>query len=229
MTNPIITGIVATFDRDNIDTDQIIPTEYLKSIKKFGFGDFLFDGWRYLDEGRLDMVSDERSKNHEFILNKEPYTNSEILLTRDNFGCGSSREHAVWALRDFGFKAVIASSFGDIFYNNCFKNSVLPIILTKDEINHLFEICSSSPTNFEIDLMEKNIKFDGESSYSFDVKESLLDRIVNNLDDVDITLKHKNHIEAFEQTRRTRRPWLFDYSNGVLEWQRKYEFFQEMG
>ena len=213
MTNPIITGIVATFDRDNIDTDQIIPTEYLKSIKKFGFGDFLFDGWRYLDEGRLDMVSDERSKNHEFILNKEPYTNSEILLTRDNFGCGSSREHAVWALRDFGFKAVIASSFGDIFYNNCFKNSVLPIILTKDEINHLFEICSSSPTNFEIDLMEKNIKFDGESSYSFDVKESLLDRIVNNLDDVDITLKHKNDIEAFEQTRRTQRPWLFDYSN----------------
>ena len=213
MTNPIITGIVATFDRDNIDTDQIIPTEYLKSIKKFGFGDFLFDGWRYLDEGRLDMVSDERSKNHEFILNKEPYTNSEILLTRDNFGCGSSREHAVWALRDFGFKAVIASSFGDIFYNNCFKNSVLPIILTKDEINHLFEICSSSPTNFEIDLMEKNIKFDGESSYSFDVKESLLDRIVNNLDDVDITLKHKNHIEAFEQIRRTQRPWLFDYSN----------------
>ena len=213
MTNPIITGIVATFDRDNIDTDQIIPTEYLKSIKKFGFGDFLFDGWRYLDEGRLDMVSDERSKNQEFILNKEPYTNSEILLTRDNFGCGSSREHAVWALRDFGFKAVIASSFGDIFYNNCFKNSVLPIILTKDEINHLFEICSSSPTNFEIDLMEKNIKFDGESSYSFDVKESLLDRIVNNLDDVDITLKHKNHIEAFEKTRKTQRPWLFDYSN----------------
>ena len=213
MTNPIITGIVATFDRDNIDTDQIIPTEYLKSIKKFGFGDFLFDGWRYLDEGRLDMVSDERSKNHEFILNKEPYTNSEILLTRDHFGCGSSREHAVWALRDFGFKAVIASSFGDIFYNNCFKNSVLPIILTKDEINHLFEICSSSPTNFKIDLMEKNIKFDGESSYSFDVKESLLDRIVNNLDDVDITLKHKNDIEAFEQTRRTQRPWLFDYSN----------------
>jgi len=213
MTNPIITGIVATFDRDNIDTDQIIPTEYLKSIKKFGFGDFLFDGWRYLDEGRLDMIADERSKNHEFILNKEPYTNSEILLTRDNFGCGSSREHAVWALRDFGFKAVIASSFGDIFYNNCFKNSVLPIILTKDEINHLFEICSSSPTNFEIDLMEKNIKFDGESSYSFDVKESLLDRIVNNLDDVDITLKHKNHIEAFEQKRRAQRPWLFDYSN----------------
>ncbi len=213
MTNSIITGVVATFDRDNIDTDQIIPTEYLKSIKKFGFGDFLFDGWRYLDEGRLDMTSDDRTKNHDFILNKEPFTNSTILLTRDNFGCGSSREHAVWALRDFGFKAVIASSFGDIFYNNCFKNSVLPIVLTKEEINNLFEICSTSPTSFDIDLVKKNIKFDGEFSYSFNVKDSLLDRIINNLDDVDITLKHKYHIEAFEQTRRNQRPWLFDYSN----------------
>ena len=213
MINSIITGIVATFDRDNIDTDQIIPTEYLKSIKKFGFGDFLFDGWRYLDEGRLDMTADDRSKNHDFILNKEPFTNAKILLTRDNFGCGSSREHAVWALRDFGFKAVIASSFGDIFYNNCFKNSVLPIKLTKDEINHLFKISSLSPVSFEIDLLKKDLKFDGNYSYSFDVKDSLLDRIINNLDDVDITLEHKNHIEAFEQKRRHQRPWLFDYSN----------------
>ncbi len=213
MINSIITGIVATFNRDNIDTDQIIPTEYLKSIKKFGFGDFLFDGWRYLDEGRLDMTADDRSKNHDFILNKEPFTNAKILLTRDNFGCGSSREHAVWALRDFGFKAVIASSFGDIFYNNCFKNSVLPIKLTKEEVNHLFEISSLSPVSFEIDLLKKDLKFDGNYSYSFDVKDSLLDRIINNLDDIDITLEHKNHIEAFEQKRRHQRPWLFDYSN----------------
>ena len=213
MTNSVITGIVATFDRDNIDTDQIIPTEYLKSIKKFGFGDFLFDGWRYLDEGRLDMTAEDRSKNHDFILNKEPFTNAEILLARDNFGCGSSREHAVWALRDFGFKAVIASSFGDIFYNNCFKNSVLPIKLSKEEINHLFEISNSSPANFQIDLSTKDLKFDDNSSYSFDVKDSLIDRIINNLDDVDITLKHKSEIEIFEQTRRNQRPWLFDYSN----------------
>jgi 3-isopropylmalate/(R)-2-methylmalate dehydratase small subunit len=213
MTNPIITGIVATFDRDNIDTDQIIPTEYLKSIKKFGFGDFLFDGWRYLDEGRLNMTAEDRSKNHEFILNREPFTNAKILLARDNFGCGSSREHAVWALRDFGFKAVIASSFGDIFYNNCFKNSVLPIKLSKEEINHLFEISNSSPANFQIDLSTKDLKFDDNSSYSFDVKDSLIDRIINNLDDVDITLKHKSEIEIFEQTRRNQRPWLFDYSN----------------
>ena len=213
MTNSVITGIVATFDRDNIDTDQIIPTEYLKSIKKFGFGDFLFDGWRYLDEGRLDMTSEDRSKNHDFILNKEPFTNAEILLARDNFGCGSSREHAVWALRDFGFKAVIASSFGDIFYNNCFKNSVLPIKLSKEEINHLFEISKSPSVNFQIDLKRKNLQFGHDSSYSFDVKDSLLDRIINNLDDVDITLKHKSDIEIFEQTRRNQRPWLFDYTN----------------
>ena len=213
MTNLVITGIVATFDRDNIDTDQIIPTEYLKSIKKFGFGDFLFDGWRYLDEGRLDMTAEDRSKNHDFILNKEPFTNAEILLARDNFGCGSSREHAVWALRDFGFKAVIASSFGDIFYNNCFKNSVLPIKLSKEEINHLFEISKSPSVNFQIDLQRKNLKFGDDSSYSFDVKDSLLDRIINNLDDVDITLKHKSDIEIFEQTRRNQRPWLFDYTN----------------
>ena len=213
MTNSVITGIVATFDRDNIDTDQIIPTEYLKSIKKFGFGDFLFDGWRYLDEGRLDMNSEDRSKNHDFILNKEPFTNAEILLARDNFGCGSSREHAVWALRDFGFKAVIASSFGDIFYNNCFKNSVLPIKLSKEEINHLFNISSSSSVNFQIDLQRKDLKFGDDSSYSFDVKDSLLDRIINNLDDVDITLRHKSDIKIFEQTRRNQRPWLFDYTN----------------
>jgi 3-isopropylmalate/(R)-2-methylmalate dehydratase small subunit len=213
MTNSVITGIVATFDRDNIDTDQIIPTEYLKSIKKFGFGDFLFDGWRYLDEGRLDMTSEDRSKNHDFILNKEPFTNAEILLARDNFGCGSSREHAVWALRDFGFKAVIASSFGDIFYNNCFKNSVLPIKLSKEEINHLFKISNSSSVNFQIDLQRKDLKFGDDSSYSFDVKDSLLDRIINNLDDVDITLRHKSDIEIFEQARRNQRPWLFDYTS----------------
>ena len=213
MSNSTITGIVATFDRDNIDTDQIIPTEYLKSIKKFGFGDFLFDGWRYLDEGRLDMTADDRSKNNDFILNKEPYTNAKILLTRDNFGCGSSREHAVWALRDFGFKSVIASSFGDIFYNNCFKNSVLPIKLSKEQINHLFEVSNFAPASFEIDLLKKELKYKDDSSYMFDVKDSLLDRIINNLDDVDMTLKHKKHIQAFEQKRRNQRPWLFDYSN----------------
>ena len=155
MINSVITGIVATFDRDNIDTDQIIPTEYLKSIKKYGFGDFLLDGWRYLDEGKLNMTADDRLKNDDFILNQEPFNKSNILLTRDNFGCGSSREHAVWALRDFGFKAVIASSFGDIFYNNCFKNSVLPIVLTKEEINNLIEAIDNDSKLYN-DTFNKN-------------------------------------------------------------------------
>ena len=133
----VIDGVVGYIDRDNIDTDQIIPTEYLKSIKKFGFEDYLFDGWRYKDDGKLGVTKDERIINNEFILNIKPYDKTKILLTRDNFGCGSSREHAVWALRDFGIKAVIASSFGDIFYNNCFKNNVLPIKLKKIEIDSL--------------------------------------------------------------------------------------------
>ena len=135
----IINGVVASIDRDNIDTDHIIPTEYLKSIKKYGFEDYLFDGWRYLDEGKLGISKDDRKQYPDFILNKEPFNKASILLTRDNFGCGSSREHAVWALRDFGIKTVIASSFGDIFYNNCFKNGVLPIKLDKDQIDNLFK------------------------------------------------------------------------------------------
>tara|TARA_B100001029_G_scaffold178902_1_gene186696 strand:+ start:8537 stop:9178 length:642 start_codon:yes stop_codon:yes gene_type:complete len=213
MSNSIIKGIVASFDRDNIDTDQIIPTEYLKSIKKFGYGDYLFDGWRYMDEGRLDMTADDRLKNTDFILNQEPFNDSVILLTRDNFGCGSSREHAVWALRDFGIQAVIASSFGDIFYNNCFKNSVLPIVLSEEEINELFGITSLSPTSLEINLFKKEIKVDADKIFAFDLKDSLRDRIINNLDDVDITLKERVLIESFEQNRKKQRPWIFDCIN----------------
>ena len=213
MSNSIIKGIVASFDRDNIDTDQIIPTEYLKSIKKYGFGDYLFDGWRYMDEGRLDMTADDRLKNTDFILNQEPFNDSVILLTRDNFGCGSSREHAVWALRDFGIQAVIASSFGDIFYNNCFKNSVLPIVLSEEEINELFGITSLSPTSLEINLFKKEIKVDADKIFAFDLKDSLRDRIINNLDDVDITLKERVLIESFEQNRKKQRPWIFDCIN----------------
>ena len=213
MSNSIIKGIVASFDRDNIDTDQIIPTEYLKSIKKFGYGDYLFDGWRYMDEGRLDMTADDRLKNTDFILNQEPFNDSVILLTRDNFGCGSSREHAVWALRDFGIQAVIASSFGDIFYNNCFKNSVLPIVLSEEEINELFRITSLSPTSLEINLFKKEIKVDADKIFAFDLKDSLRDRIINNLDDVDITLKERVLIESFEQNRKKQRPWIFDCIN----------------
>lgn len=213
MSNTIIQGIVAIFDRDNIDTDQIIPTEYLKSIKKFGFGDYLFDGWRYLDQGQLGMTLDDREVNKDFILNQKPYDEAKILLTRNNFGCGSSREHAVWALRDFGFQAVIASSFGDIFYNNCFKNSVLPLKLTKQEINSLFMLANDNPLSFEIDLKGKELKVNSDLIIPFTVDINLVNRIIYNLDDVDITLQDKALIKDFEINYKVSRPWIFIENN----------------
>ena len=213
MSNTIIQGIVAIFDRDNIDTDQIIPTEYLKSIKKFGFGDYLFDGWRYLDQGQLGMTLDDREVNKDFILNQKPYDEAKILLTRNNFGCGSSREHAVWALRDFGFQAVIASSCGDIFYNNCFKNSVLPIKLTKQEINSLFMLANDNPLSFEIDLKGKELKVNSDLIIPFKVDINLVNRIIHNLDDVDITLQDKALIKDFEINYKVSRPWIFIENN----------------
>jgi len=201
-----IKGTVASIDRDNIDTDQIIPTEYLKSIKKFGFEDYLFDGWRYLDEGKLGITKNQRVINPDFVLNQEPFNKANILLTRDNFGCGSSREHAVWALRDFGFRVVIASSFGDIFYNNCFKNGVLPIKLSKDQIDVMF---SNKISDISVSLDSKKIEFNNSQEYSFDVEDNLLERIVLGLDDVDMTLKYSDDIKLFEKIRRNNKPWIY--------------------
>ena len=204
-----LSGVVACIDRDNIDTDQIIPTEYLKSIKKYGFEDYLFDGWRYLDEGKLGITKDQREINPNFILNQEPFNKASILLTRDNFGCGSSREHAVWALRDFGIKVVIASSFGDIFYNNCFKNGVLPIRLEKNQIEELFKTLSAEVSELSVDLVSKKISHKKHELYDFKVEDNLLERIIFGLDDVDMTLKYKDKIIAFEQARRKEKPWIF--------------------
>jgi len=204
-----LSGVVACIDRDNIDTDQIIPTEYLKSIKKYGFEDYLFDGWRYLDEGKLGITKDQREINPNFILNQEPFNKASILLTRDNFGCGSSREHAVWALRDFGIKVVIASSFGDIFYNNCFKNGVLPIRLEKNQIEELFKTLSAEVSELSVDLDSKKISHKKNELYDFKVEDNLLERIIFGLDDVDMTLKYKDKITAFEQARRKEKPWIF--------------------
>ena len=201
-----IKGTVASIDRDNIDTDQIIPTEYLKSIKKFGFEDYLFDGWRYLDEGKLGITKNQRVINPDFILNQEPFNKANILLTRDNFGRGSSREHAVWALRDFGFRVVIASSFGDIFYNNCFKNGVLPIKLSKDQIDVMF---SNKISDISVSLDSKKIKFNNSQEYSFNIEDNLLERIVLGLDDVDMTLKYSDDIKLFEKIRRNNKPWIY--------------------
>ena len=203
-------GVVAHIDRNNIDTDQIIPTEYLKSIKKYGYEDYLFDGWRYSDTGRLGQKKETRALIDDFILNQEIYSKSSILLTRDNFGCGSSREHAVWALRDFGIKAVIASSFGDIFYNNCFKNGVLPIVLDADVIEVLFKDALNSVLELSISLEEKTIRSaDGSLISGFKVDQGLLDRIIFNLDDVDITLKDADEIKSFESMRKELRPEIF--------------------
>jgi len=204
----IIDGLVAYLDRDNIDTDQIIPTEYLKSIKKYGFEDYLFDGWRYEDDGKLGVKKEERIINKEFILNNEPFDKAKILLSRDNFGCGSSREHAVWALRDFGIKAVIASSFGDIFYNNCFKNSVLPIKLEKEQIDIIFNETKDDLLEISIDLQKKEINLK-QQIIKFEVDDFLIDRIIYGLDDVDITLKEKNAIMNFEKERIKNKPWIF--------------------
>ena len=205
----IIDGVVSYIDRDNIDTDQIIPTEYLKSIKKFGYEDYLFDGWRYLDDGKLGIKKEDRDINKDFILNNEPYNESKILLTRDNFGCGSSREHAVWALRDFGIKAVIASSFGDIFYNNCFKNGVLPIKLEKDDIEKLFNLVKIEVVEISIDLHQRSIFLNDKIQISFKVDDHLIDRIIFSLDDVDISLKEKDKIMLFEKNRKISKPWIY--------------------
>jgi 3-isopropylmalate/(R)-2-methylmalate dehydratase small subunit len=203
-----INGIIASIDRDNIDTDQIIPTEYLKSIKKFGFEDYLFDGWRYLDDGKLGVTKDQRQINEKFVLNIPPYDKATILLTRDNFGCGSSREHAVWALRDFGIKAVIASSFGDIFYNNCFKNGVLPIQLSKEQIEDLFKLSQDTIKEISVSLDAKKLSI-GDIEYKFSVEDNLLERIIYGLDDVDITLQDKELIKDFESNRIKNKPWIF--------------------
>ena len=205
-----IEGIVAPIDRDNIDTDQIIPTEYLKSIKKFGYEDYLFDGWRYKDQGRLGMKKGERKINHEFILNNSPYDESKVLLTRDNFGCGSSREHAVWALRDFGIEVVIASSFGDIFYNNCFKNGVLPLKLKKTEIEELFSLSSDNPVTISVNIKDKVILFKDKLSIDFDLDNNLAERIIYGLDEIDITLKDSELIKKFEEHRKQINPWIFE-------------------
>jgi 3-isopropylmalate/(R)-2-methylmalate dehydratase small subunit len=203
-----IHGLVACIDRDNIDTDQIIPTEYLKSIKKFGFEDYLFDGWRYLDDGKLGITKEQRQINEDFILNNAPYDQASILLTRDNFGCGSSREHAVWALRDFGIKTVIASSFGDIFYNNCFKNRVLPIKLSKEQIEELFSQTQDTSNEITVSLDAKKLTI-AAVEYSFEVEDNLLERIIYGLDDVDITLQDKDVIKEFEDSRMKSKPWIY--------------------
>ncbi|PCJ50676.1 MAG: 3-isopropylmalate dehydratase small subunit [Gammaproteobacteria bacterium] len=206
-----ITGLVAPLDRANVDTDAIIPKQFLKSIKRTGFGPNLFDEWRYLDQGEPGMDSSNRPLNMDFVLNQPRYQQASILLTRINFGCGSSREHAPWALLDYGFKVIIAPSYADIFYNNCFKNGILPVRLTEDKIQQLFsEVKANLGYQLQIDLEQCRITLPGGEHFSFEVETSRRHSLINGLDDIGITLEDINLIEKYENNRRLTKPWLFD-------------------
>lgn len=206
-------GIVAPLDRANVDTDLIIPKQFLKSIKRTGFGVNLFDELRYLDEGQPGQDCSQRPLNPDFMLNKPRYRNAEILLTRRNFGCGSSREHAPWALEDFGFKVVIAPSFADIFYNNAFKNGILLITLSEEEVDRLFAgVEGKEGYQLEVDLENQRVMTPGGEILEFEVDEFRKHCLLEGLDDIGLTLKDEDAIRAFEQKHKAVRPWLFRQS-----------------
>jgi len=203
-------GLVAPFDRANIDTDAIIPKQFLKSIERTGFGPYLFDEWRYLDHGEPGMDCSNRPLNPDFILNQSRYQGAQILLTRDNFGCGSSREHAPWALLDFGIRALIAPSFADIFYNNCFKNGILPIVIPQTEITDLFTAVMAAPGySITIDLEMQKVMLPQEKIINFDIDPFRKHCLLNGLDDIGLTLEKIDQIRAYEKRRRPDVPWLF--------------------
>jgi 3-isopropylmalate/(R)-2-methylmalate dehydratase small subunit len=198
-----LTSIAVPLDRANIDTDAIIPKQFLKSIKRSGFGVNLFDEWRYLDQGEVGMDNSKRPLNVDFVLNKAKYQGAKILLTRENFGCGSSREHAPWALEDYGFKAIIAPSFADIFYNNCFKNGILPIV----QNNHVMDELFALEGRITIELDSQSIQANGKT-HQFEVDSERKRRLLNGLDDIDLTLQHKDEIKAFENIYFNKYNWL---------------------
>ncbi len=203
------TGIVAGIDRPNIDTDAIIPKQYLKSIKRTGFGVNLFDDWRYLDPGEPGQDHSKRRINPDFILNRNPYKHAQIMLARENFACGSSREHAVWALMDFGIKVVIAPSFADIFYNNSFKNGLLPIALDNGLVDQLFnELEANQDYQLGIDLDSQVVSNANGIEMSFDIDEFRKYCLLNGLDDIGLTMQHAETIKAFEEQYYQRMPWL---------------------
>lgn len=203
-------GLVMPLDRSNIDTDAIIPKQYLKSIKRTGFGVNLFDDWRYLEPGNPGDDHSKRKINPDFILNDPAYKHAEILLTRKNFGCGSSREHAVWALMDHGFKVVIAPSYADIFFSNAFKNGFLPITLPEDTIDKLFQETQQDKTcKLEINLVKQAVITDSGDTYPFEIDAGYKERLLKGLDEIGVTLTHSDAIKAYEQKRHTEAPWLF--------------------
>jgi 3-isopropylmalate/(R)-2-methylmalate dehydratase small subunit len=204
-------GVVAPLDRGNVDTDAIIPQQFLKSIKRSGFGANLFDAWRFLDRGEPGMDASARRPNPDFVLNQPRYKGASILLARENFGCGSSREHAAWALADFGFKAVIAPSFGDIFFNNSLKNGLLPIGLAASEVNRLFHDVEAFPGfRLMVDLEQQTVSYlDGSHVFRFDIDPFRKHCILNGLDEIGLTLHHADEIRAYEEKHKAEQPWLF--------------------
>ena len=198
-----LSSIAMPLDRANIDTDAIIPKQFLKSIKRSGFGPNLFDEWRYLDHGEVGMDNSKRPINPDFVLNNPVFKGAKILLTRRNFGCGSSREHAPWALEDFGFRAIIAPSFADIFYNNCFKNGILPIVLSHDIVDSLF----SYSGEIVIDLQDQTVTTESQV-FNFDVDPERKRRLLHGLDDIGLTLQYENKIRSFEDNHFNKFPWL---------------------
>jgi 3-isopropylmalate/(R)-2-methylmalate dehydratase small subunit len=206
----IHTGIVAPLDRANVDTDAIIPKQFLKSIKRSGFGVNLFDAWRYLDHGEPGMDATARRPNPQFVLNEPRYRGASILLARRNFGCGSSREHAPWALADYGFRALIAPSFADIFFNNCLKNGLLPIVLPDSAVDRLFADAAAFPGyRLTIDLERQSVvNAEGSGGFGFDIDPFRKRCLLNGWDDIGLTLQHADEIRAFEEQRLREHPWL---------------------
>lgn len=205
-----LTGIVMPLDRPNVDTDAIIPKQFLKSIKRSGFGPNLFDDWRYLDQGEPGMDNSVRPVNPDFVLNQPRYQGAQVLVARENFGCGSSREHAPWALLDFGFRVIIAPSYADIFYNNCFKNGILPIVLDAAQVDQLFkQVEAEEGYQLTVDLAAQTITTPTGEIISFEIDEFRKHRLLNGLDDIGLTLQHVDDIRAYEKQRQQEAPWLF--------------------
>ncbi len=204
------TGLVAPLDRANVDTDAIIPKQFLKSIRRTGFGPYLFDEWRYLDRGEPGQDCSNRPLNPAFVLNQERYQGATVLLARTNFGCGSSREHAPWALLDYGFRALIAPSFADIFYNNCFKNGILPVVLPEDEVERLFREVQATPGyRLTVSLPEQAVATPAGAVLHFEVDSYRKHCLLNGLDEIGLTLQHAEAIRGYEVRRRQEAPWLF--------------------
>ena len=203
-------GLVMPLDRANVDTDAIIPKQYLKSIKRTGFGPNLFDEWRYLNHGEPGMDHGKRPLNPDFVLNQARYAGAQILLTRRNFGCGSSREHAPWALLDYGFRCIIAPSFADIFYNNCFKNGMLPVVLDEETVDDLFTRVEARPGyKLKVDLPARQLIQPNKKITNFEIEASRKHRLINGLDDIALTLERTEQIKEYERRREGEMPWLF--------------------